>query len=348
MNRQVTKTLKVRVKDKHSKVLRQMAREVNFVWNYCNDLSFRSIRERGKFLSGYDLQSYCAGASKEFECIRSSTIQEVCEEYANKRKQVKKRKLKWRSSGGSKRSLGWVPFKGVSVKWRNGAVKFTGMHFNVWDSYGLSEYQFRAGCFTEDARGHWYFCVAVKEDLRLGHGQDEIGIDLGLKTIATCSDGTTLENGRWYENQQEALAKAQRARRFKRAKTIHAKTANRRKDALHKFTTSLVERSSKIVVGDVSSSKLAKTKMAKSVNNVGWFALKQMLEYKSSRANIEFQVVNEAYTTRKCSECGSLTGPQGLTGLSVRYWECECGAQHDRDINSAVNILNAGAGHRAP
>ena len=346
--KQVIKTLKVRVKDKHAKVLRQMAREVNFVWNYCNDLSYRSIRERKTWLSGFDFSPYCTGASKEFEYIGSSTIQETCEEYAKKRKVAKRIKLNWRASGGAKRSLGWVPFKGRAAQWKNGQVKFAGISFGVWDSYGLSQYVFRAGCFTEDARGRWYFCITVKEDVVLGHGTDEIGIDLGLKTIATCSDGATLENGRWYERQQDALAKAQRARRLKRVKAIQAKTANRRKDALHKFTTSLVERSSKIVVGDVSSKKLAKTKMAKSVHNVGWYALKQMLEYKSRRADISFEVVNEAYTTRTCSECGTLSGPQGITALSVRSWNCECGAQHDRDINSAINILNLGAGHCAP
>ena len=61
-----TKTLKVRVRDKHSPLLNQMARSVNFVWNYVNELSHRSIKERGVFLSAYDIQKYTQGVNKAF------------------------------------------------------------------------------------------------------------------------------------------------------------------------------------------------------------------------------------------------------------------------------------------
>ena len=71
-----TKTLKVRVKDKHQKALNQMACSVNFVWNYINELSQRAIRERGKFLSGYDLQSYTKGSNKLLS-LNSATVQMV-------------------------------------------------------------------------------------------------------------------------------------------------------------------------------------------------------------------------------------------------------------------------------
>ena len=59
-----TKTLKVRVKDKHIPLLNNMARSVNFVWNFVNELSQRSIKERGKFLSAYDFHPYTKGAGK--------------------------------------------------------------------------------------------------------------------------------------------------------------------------------------------------------------------------------------------------------------------------------------------
>lgn len=104
-----------------------------------------------------------------------------------------------------------------------------------------------------------------------------------------------------------------------------------------------------IHVGNVSSATLVKTPMAKSVLNAGWSSLRTMLEYKSRQAGIVYSEVNEANTTRMCSECGALTGPQGLRALSVRDWQCvECGARHDRDVNAAKNICRLGAGHRAP
>ena len=113
----------------------------------------------------------------------------------------------------------------------------------------------------------------------------------------------------------------------------------------HKFSRKLVNQYGEIVVGDVSSTKLAKTKMAKSVYDAGWSQLKTMLEYKCAHAGIVFKVVRETNTTRACSSCGSLSGPQGVNGLRVRVWECvECGVLHDRDVNAARNILSLGAG----
>ncbi|MDF1690672.1 MAG: hypothetical protein P1U35_13805 [Cycloclasticus sp.] len=105
----ITKTLKVRVKDRHAKRLSRMARSVNFVWNYINELSERSIKERGKFLSAYDLHPYTKGAGKELS-LHSQTLQCIASEYVTRRKQFKKRRLNWRKSNGIKRSLGWVPF----------------------------------------------------------------------------------------------------------------------------------------------------------------------------------------------------------------------------------------------
>ena len=342
------KTLKVRVRDKHAKLLRAMAYETNQVWNYCAELSERQVRERGRWLSGFDLQHYTNGASKEFEHIGSPSVQQVCEEYAAKRRKAKRLRLRWRKSFGDRRSLGWIPFKARAAKWKGGQVFFAGHHFNVWDSYGLSRYTFRAGCFCEDARGRWYFCVAVEAPVEMSCGQGSVGIDLGLKATATCSDGQVLD-GRTYREHEKALGSAQRARRKRRARAIHAKIRNVRQDALHKFSTALVRQYGEVYVGSVSGAKLVKTKMAKSVLDAGWASLKGMLEYKARQRGILYREVNEAYTTRTCSECGSLGGPQGLRALAVRAWQCgDCGGFHDRDVNAARNICRLGLGHQPP
>ena len=343
-----TKTLKVRVKDRHAAHLNRMARSVNFVWNYLNELSARSIREKGLFLSAYDMDRYTKGAGKDLG-VHSQTLQEVSREYATRRKQFRKTRMAWRKSRGVRRSLGWVPFKSGAAKWKNGQIAFNGQHFKVWDSFGLSQYKFRSGSFNEDARGRWYFNVVVEVDVQPSAGQGAVGIDLGLKDVATCSDGVKLENGRFYRDLEDKLAIAQRARSKRRVKAIHARIKNRRKDALHKFSRRLVDQHGEIVVGDVSPTKLAKTSMAKSVLDAGWGQLKTMLKYKCDHAGIVFREVSEAYTTRTCSSCGSLSGPHGVNGLRVRAWECaECGALHDRDTNAARNILSLGAGRCPP
>lgn len=339
------KTLSVRVKDRHSAQLRRMASSVNLVWNYINELSSRALCERGLFLSAYDIQKYTNGAGKDIG-LHSQTVQRVAVEYATRRKQFRKARLKWRKSHAPRRSLGWIPINTGAAKWRNGQVFHNGSHYKVWDSYGLPGYKFRSASFNEDARGRWYFNVAVEVEMRPPVGQGAVGVDLGLKDVATCSDGEKLENGRFYRSLEPKLAMAQRSRNKKRVRAIHAKIKNRRKDALHKFSRRLVDRHGEIYVGDVSPSKLAKNRMAKSVMDAGWGQLKTMLEYKCAHAGIVFKEVGEAYTTQTCSACGDLPPqrPKGIAGLGIREWTCECGVTHDRDINAARNILAVGHG----
>jgi putative transposase len=286
-----------------------------------------------------------AGASEYFERIGADTIQRINCEYAQKRRQFKKYKLRWRVSRGARRSLGWVPFKAASLKRRGDALRFAGKTFRVFDREYLADHKFRDGCFAQDAVGDWYLCVPVEIQAEQSAAPNAaVGIDLGLKTIATTSDGETLEAGRWTIGHADRLAQAQRRGHKRQAKRIHRKIANRRKDALHKFSRKIVDQYQMVVVGDVSSLKLAKTKMAKSVLDSGWGTLKGFLDYKSQSAARSFQVVNERNTTRTCSSCGALTGPTGLDMLVVRRWECsECGVTHDRDVNAARNILIVGS-----
>ena len=338
-----TQTLKVRVKDKHVAELNRMARSVNFVWNYTNELSSRSIRERGVFLSGFDLHPYMKGANKELG-LHSQTLQCVAKEYVTRRKQFKKSTLRWRKSFGSKRSLGWVPINTGAAKWKNGQVYHNGTDLGVWDSYGLSQYPFRTGSFNEDARGRWYFNVVVDYEPEQSTGIESVGIDLGCKDAATISTGEKL-SGRWYRAHEEALAAAQRTNKKQRAKAIHAKVANKRKDAMHKLSRQLVDENAAIFVGNVNAKAIAKTKMSKSSLDAGWGILKTMLEYKSDHACVVFEEVNEAYSTQTCSTCGCLPAsrPKGIAGLGIREWTCsDCGAEHDRDVNAAKNILAAG------
>ena len=338
-----TKTLKIRVKDKHKFTLDQMAKSVNFVWNFVNELSQRSIRERRKFLSAFDLHPYTKGAGKELG-LHSQTLQMIAAEYVTRRKQFKKCRLNWRKSAGIRRSLGWVPFNTGAAQWKNGQVVHNGTFFNVWDSYGLSQYTFRSGSFNEDSRGRWYFNVVVEVEVDQSKGSGLIGIDLGCKETATDSNGDGIK-GREYRALETELGIAQRAKNKSRIKVIHAKIKNRRQDSLHKYSRKLVDNNAAIFVGNVSSLGLVKTKMAKSVLDAGWGSLKTMLEYKCAHAGVVFEVINEAYTTQTCSCCGCIpdSSPKGRTGLRIREWACtRCGTTHDRDVNASKNILALG------
>lgn len=348
------KVLRVRIKDKHSKILNQMAFETNQIWNLANEISYEAwhvpVPEvgyiKGEWLSNFDIQKKLAGIRAERNyVVTSKVIQETVKRHAENRTQFKKSKLRWRISSGPRRSLGWVPFHAESCKWRDGRIKFAGHYFDVWDSYGLDQYEFRAGSFSEDARGRWYFNVAVEYQPTPSKGKSSVGIDLGLKDVAVCSDGERLTAERHYRTLEEKLGKAQRANKKHRVKSIHAKIKNRRKDQLHKFSTRLVEKHGAIFVGNVSSSGLAKTKMAKSVLDAGWSMLRTQLKYKAIARSVVFEEIDEAYTTQACSCCGVIgdSSPKGRAGLGIREWACaSCGTLHDRDENAARNILALG------
>ena len=344
-----TKTLRIRVKDKHAKVLSRMAFEVNQVWNAANELSaayswvpIPGVGFISCNTSEFDLQKELKSIRKERELgIGAATVQAVISQHAKSRKLFKKNKLQWRASSGSKRALGWVQFKAAGVKLVNGQIRFCGEFLGIWDSYDLSKYELGTGSFSEDARGRWYFNTTVKVEVQPGEGRKSVGIDLGLKTAATCSDGFKLERRRITDAFAEKLARAQRANKTKLIKTIHARIKNTRNDAIHKFTTEMVENYGAIFVGDVSSSKLARTRMAKSVLDTGWGMLKTQLEYKAIARSVVYQEVNEKNTTQTCSSCGVISAgsPKGRAGLRIREWSCcECGATHDRDVNAAKNI----------
>lgn len=352
---EAVKTLKLRIKDKHAKAMLAMACDVNTVWNYCNETQYRSLKRycnRPKvWLSGFDLQKITAGFVKcDGVTVGSTTVKEVCDEFATRLKQAKRHKLKWRASDrkSPKYSLGWVPFKTGALKYRDGQLRFNGINIGLWDSYSLSKYELRAGSFNEDARGRWYVNIAVKvqiDEKRVPDGAASIGIDLGLKALATYSNGATFNPKRFYRESERALGIAQRANKKRRVKAIHAKIANQRKDAIHKETTALVKKHAAIFVGNVNAKALAKTSMAKSVLDAAWTMFRTQLKYKAIRHCVVFEEVNEAFSSQTCSSCGSLpdSRPRGIAGLGIREWTCsDCGTVHDRDVNAARNILRLG------
>jgi IS605 OrfB family transposase len=236
-----------------------------------------------------------------------------------------------------------VPFKAVQLKRKGHCLRFCGKTFRVFERHVLDGVTWKSGCFTEDSVGDWFLCLPVAyRVLPSVPSEAAVGLDLGLKTTVATSDGEKLEAGQFYRHIENEIAQAQRRGHKRQAKRLHRRAARRRRDALHKFSTHLVNRYQTIVVGDVSSTQLTQTRMAKSVLDAGWGLLKTQLSYKGQAAGRRVVIVSERNTTRACSDCGALTGPSGLDMLAVRAWICGgCGATHDRDVNAAKNILSA-------
>lgn len=339
-----TLTFKFRLKDKHAAELNRQAQAVNYVWNYLNETQKKAAHSRRKWLGYHDLARLTAGASKDLD-IHAHTIQRVCCEYARRRDQFKKPWLRWRG----RKSLGWVPFNTGHVTFDGETFKFRGvvyrtMHLREELSAGV---KIGAGSFNQNAKGHWFLNIPVEIECANSAPLSYVGIDLGLKDLATLSTGEKIEAPRFYRASEEKLATAQRARKTpKRIRNIHAKIANRRRDYLHKAAAKIAKEHGLIIVGDVSPSKIAQTRLARSVLDAGWSDFKRMLAYKAIRHGGSMLEVSERYTSQGCSCCGSLSSnsrPRGIASLGIREWTCDdCGSVLDRDVNAAKNILRVG------
>jgi len=336
-------TFKYRVKDKHATRLNAQARAVNFVWNFCNETQQKAARAGRRWLSGHDLWKLVAGATKEGLDLHSHSAMRVCQQYDKSRRQHRRPWLRWRSK---KKSLGWIPFNTGHVSFRDGDFIFRGEKYHVWLDRPLPpDAKIGAGSFNQDARGRWYLNVPVEVETANVASVDKVGIDLGLASLIALSDGEKIAAPQFYRKSEQALATAQRARKSKRVRRIHAKARNRRKDFLHKASTKIAKQYGLVVIGDVSPSKIARSRFAKSVLDAGWADLKQMLSYKAIRHGGGTLEVSEAWTSQTCSECGCLppSRPKGIAGLRKRVFECDdCDAVLDRDVNAARNILGCG------
>jgi putative transposase len=199
--------------------------------------------------------------------------------------------------------------------------------------------------------GRWYACVSVEcEAIPLPASIESVGVDVGLLAFATLSDGTEIENPRFYKEAQAKLRRAERrvARRKKgshrRRKAVrllarvHQHVRQQRADFHHKESRKIVNRFGLIVVEDLNIKGLAGGMLAKSVNDVGWGMFLEKIAYKAENAGRQFFRVKPNGTSQTCSGCGSHVPKT----LSQRVHRCSCGLELGRDHNAAINILGLG------
>ena len=340
-------TYKYRIKDSTSKAkLKRFASSVNFVWNYINDLSYRNIKEHGRFLSAYDINYYTSGSSKEFN-LSAYSIREIGRVYFSSRKTSKKRKLKWRSV--KKKSLGWIPMTHRSFRFvSDDTVQYRETNFKIYKSRPIPVgARIKTGSFIQDSRDRWYLCVVIEiTEEQHASSNNEIGIDLGLKNKLTLSDGTIYTRPNLTKLYADRLSSAQRAGKKKQVKSISAKIANSRNDWNHKTTTTIAKKYANIYVGDLKAEQITSEHNSgrnKNIYDSSPYQLKTLLQYKVSRLGGTCKLINEVYTTQQCNCCGNIGGPKGENELHIREWICsKCRSVNDRDTNAAKNILRIG------
>ena len=182
----------------------------------------------------------------------------------------------------------------------------------------------------------------------------QVGIDLGIKDLSVCSDGTVFENIKTTKKyakklayEQKQLAKKQkgskkRQQQKKRVAIVYELIRNKRLDNLHKLTSSIISENQTIVVEDLNVNGLIKNhKLAKSISDASWYELCRQLEYKSKWNARDFIKIDRWFPSSKtCNNCNYIN--QNLT-LKDREWICpQCNSTLDRDLNAAKNILKQG------
>jgi putative transposase len=209
----------------------------------------------------------------------------------------------------------------------------------------------KTATISRSSTGKWYVCFScecAEPAPRPATGQ-EVGIDVGLKVFAMPTQGKPLENPRFFRQDEQALAGAQRrlsraekgtparAARRRIVARIHERIAWRRGDFAHQRSRRIVEQFDLIAVEDLSVNRMVHNHcLAKSIHDAAWTQFAAFLAHKAAWAGRRFVAVNPAYTSQDCSGCGH----RQTLSLSDRTYTCPCcGLVLDRDLNAARNIL---------
>lgn len=209
---------------------------------------------------------------------------------------------------------------------------------------------------VERSKTNKYYCsICVDVEIQeYEHTGEVIGIDLGIKDLVIDSSGNKYSNPKFQAKAEKKIKHLQRlySKKTKGSKNrekarlklaiAHEKLCNKRKDHLHKITTKLIKENDIICIENLNIKGMTKNhKLAKAIQDASFGTLVSMLKYKAKWHNRQIIEVGRFYPSSKlCHCCGHR---MNYMGLEVRNWTCpNCGSEHDRDINAAINIKNEG------
>ncbi len=205
--------------------------------------------------------------------------------------------------------------------------------------------------FKKDTKGWYVFLQCIIPAKELTHAGPEIGIDVGLNSLATLSNGHHVENPRIARKYKKELRRRQRAlSRCKKGSNgrrkakisvsrLHDKIKNTRRSFLHEHSSKLVQAYSKIMVEDLQIRNMAKSTFGPSIHDASWGIFIEMLEYKVANTGSQVIKVNPHHTSQECCNCGKIVRKT----IRERMHSCDyCGTILDRDHNAALNILSRG------
>ena len=202
---------------------------------------------------------------------------------------------------------------------------------------------------------HWFISISVQMDSYVRCKNEHLvpmGVDLGIKCTATCTDGSTYNSPKPLRKLAKKLRKQQRRLKNKqkgsrngekqklKIAAVYERITNIRKDFIHKMTTEVVRKSQAIVLEDLSVLNMLKNhNLAKAITDEGFHEIRRQFEYKCKLYNVPLLISNRYFPSSKlCSKCGWKNTE--LT-LKDRVFKCkQCGLEVDRDLNAAYNLVN--------
>jgi len=324
----------------------------------------------GRAKSCYDLNKYCAVLAKEFPFagqLNSMARQAAAERawasiqhfYDNCKSKIDGKKgfpqfqkdcrsVEYKTSGWklseNRKAITFTDKKGI------GKLKLKGTRcLNFYQPEQIKRVR-----LVKRADGYYVqFCISVDRTEVLPATGNTIGLDVGLKSFYTDSNGLEVENPKFYRTGEVKTKRAQRlvSRKVKGSSNrnksriklgrIHLKISRQRKDHAVKLARCVIRSNDLVAYEDLRVRNMVKNHcLAKSISDAGWYQFRVWLEYFGRIFGRVTVAVNPAYTSQECSSCGTVVKKL----LSTRTHVCRCGCELDRDHNAAINILNKGLG----
>lgn len=334
--------LKLELTDAQERRLNQWLWHLEGVWNW----GLRKIELDAKdkiYHTEFDLRAMLKGHSVRMGIpfdVMGEVVKVVHRSWERCFKKISRRpRLK-----GARRPMNSIPFRRPikrPIGNRINLISIKGLKFH---KQTIPEGTIKCGRIVKKASG-WYLCLFIDAERRPIErtGNAQVGIDPGFNSLVAVSTGELIEHPREFEAAETRLGQAQRGKNRKLAARLRERIANRVKDRNHKLSLRLVRENQLIAFSADRHKNIAK-KFGKSVSSSSHGQLRQMLSYKSLAGGTKYVEVDSKFSTKRCSNCGALSGPSGLRNLAVRRWKCGCGAEHDRDSNAAMNTLNVALG----